>query len=135
MASIGEIRTALKTRLDTINGLNVYDKVPGQVLPPAVVIRRRRGPVPATFGSVQQDYTFSLTVITSLADDTLGQEKLDEFLSGAGANAIVAALDADNDLGSVVEYAHVSEVEADTIFEFGQQSYLGAEVVVEVGAS
>lgn len=135
MASISTIRDALKTRLATITGLQVYDTVPGQITPPCAVIRRRRGPSPATLGSTNHDYTFVVTVITSLADDRAAQDKLDSFLSGTGAASIITAIDGDIDLGSTVEYAQVTDIEADEVIEVGAIKYLGADIVVEIGAT
>lgn len=135
MASISEIRTALKERLDSISGLHVYATPPGTVNTPAVVIRRRRGPNPATLGSSRNDYEFTLTVITSLANDIAAQDKLDGFLSGDGASAIVQALEADPDLGGLVDYVELREVEADTLIDYSSISYLSADIVLDVGAA
>lgn len=135
MASISQIRAALKTRLDTISGLNVYDTIPGQVNTPAVVIRRRRGPTPATFGNERHDYEFALTVVTSPADDRAAQEKLDVFLSGDGASSIIEVLDADSDLQDLVDFAIVRDIEEDSLLEYGGTSYLGADIVVDIGSA
>lgn len=131
MATIPQIRDALKTRLDTITGLNVYDTVPGTITPPAAVIRRRSGPRPAALGEAAYDYTFVVTLFASIADDKTGQDTLDTLLSPAG---IFAAINGDVDLGNTVHYAQVTDVEADQIFEYAGVSYFGADVVIDVGA-
>lgn len=133
-ATIKQIRDALKTRLDSVSGLRVHDTVPSKINPPAAIIRRRSGPRPSTLGSATHDYTFAVTVITSLASDRLAQDKLDDYLSGSGAAAIMAAIDADPDLGSVVDYAQISDIEADEVFEYAGNTYLGADIVIDVGA-
>lgn len=135
MATIPQIRDAIKTRLDTVSGLNVYDTVPGQVHTPAAIIRRRSGPRPSTLGATNHDYTFVVTVLTSLADDRAAQDKLDAFLSGGGADSIMAAIDADPDLGSVVEFAQIADIEADQVIEYAGGSYVGADIVIDLGAA
>lgn len=135
MSTISEIRDALKTRLQTISGLNVYDTVPGAVNPPAAVIRRRRGPTPATLGATNHDYEFAITIVTSLADDRAAQDKLDEFLSGSGALSVMDAIDADADLGDVVEFAQVRAIEEDSVIEYAGVQYLGADIVVFIGSA
>lgn len=134
MATVAGIRDALKTRLSTISGLQVHDTVPGQLNPPAAVIRRRSGPKPSTLGGETHDYTFLVTVVTSLADDRAAQDKLDSYLSGTGATSIIAAIDGDVDLGDTVNYAQVTDIEADQVIEVGNLKYLAADIVVEIGA-
>lgn len=134
MPTISVIRRALKERLLTIPTLNVYDVVPGQINPPAAVLRRRRGPRPATGGSTAHDYTFVVTIFTSLADDRAAQDRLADFLSPDGKTSIHAALEADNELGGAVDYAMVVDVEDDKIIEFAGIAYIGADVIVDVGA-
>jgi hypothetical protein len=79
------------------------------------------------------EYTFAITILTSMGDDSLGQGSLDEFLSPAGEFSVMSALEADSDLGGTVEYALVIDVEQDQVYEYGGQSYVGAEIVIAVG--
>jgi hypothetical protein len=134
MPTVSEIRTALKTRLASNPKFQVYATVPGQINPPAGVIRRRSGPRPSTLGATNHDYTFTVTVLTSLADDKSAQLKLDEFLSGDGAASVMEAIDEDPTLNGVVDYAQVSDIEEDRVVEVAGVNYIGADVVIEVGA-
>ncbi len=134
MASITQIRSGLKTCVAAVSGLEAHATRPGQVNTPAAVISRRHGPQPATLGPADHDYVFAVTLLVSLADDTAGQDKLDAYLSPSGAGSVVAAIAADEDLGGVVEYAVVTDVEPDQLIEWAGQSYLGADIIVTVGS-
>ena len=86
------VRDGLKTRLQTITGLRVYDLIPDTVTPPAAVVG-------------QLDFTFDINnargldqancdvmVIVQRLSERVAQDKLDAFLAGSGAGSINASL-------------------------------------------
>ena len=87
-----QVRDALKTSLQTISGLRVYEVIPEPVTPPCAVVG-------------QLDFTFDIDnargldqanvdiyVIVQRFSERAGQDKLDGYLAGTGATSIKATL-------------------------------------------
>jgi hypothetical protein len=136
MASLSGIRDALKARLATIDGLRVYDTVPGQAVVPAAVI----APAPGTFLTYDatmdgaDDVSFTVTLLVSTASDRAAQDALDAYLSDTGARSIKAAVDGDITLDDTVHFATVVEARNYGFLEYAGVNYLGCELLVNVGA-
>jgi hypothetical protein len=109
-----QVRDGLKTNLQTITGLRVYDLIPDTVTPPAAVVG-------------QLDFTFDIDnargldqaqvdvlVIVQRFSERSGQNLLDLYLSGSGASSIKAAIEGDRTLGGVVNTLRVTGAEAGT---------------------
>ncbi|HEX6969858.1 MAG TPA: hypothetical protein VF174_13760 [Micromonosporaceae bacterium] len=135
MASVSAIRDGLKTRLKTIAGLRVSDTVPGQVNPPAAVIAPDSISFDSTMARGSDDFVFIVYLIVGTAVDRIGQDKLDGYLAGSGASSVKAAIEADESLGGVANFARVSGVRQYGLIEYAGVQYIGAEFVVEVNAS
>ena len=82
MATFSAIRSGLKTRLETISGLMVYDYVPDFIDPPTVLI--------APFNTLNFDstmqrgsdtYEIPIILYVSKVDAETGQDNLDSFLA------------------------------------------------------
>ena len=108
------VRDGLKTRLQTITGLRVYDLIPDTVSPPAAIVG-------------QLDFTFDINnargldqancdilVIVQRLSERVAQDKLDAFLSGSGAGSIKAAIEGDRTLGGTVNTLRVISAEGGT---------------------
>ena len=108
------VRDGLKTRLQTISGLRVYDLIPDNVTPPAAVVG-------------QLDFTFDINnargldqancdvlVIVQRLSERVAQDKLDAFLAGSGAGSIKAAIEGDRTLGGAVNTLRVISAEGGT---------------------
>lgn len=108
------VRDGLKTRLQTITGLRVYDLIPDNVTPPAAVVG-------------QLDFTFDINnargldqancdvlVIVQRLSERVAQDKLDAFLAGSGAGSIKAAIEGDKTLGGAVNTLRVISAEGGT---------------------
>ena len=117
------VRDGLKTRLQTITGLRVYDLIPDTVSPPAAVVG-------------QLDFTFDINnargldqancdvlVIVQRLSERVAQDKLDAFLAGSGAGSIKAAIEGDRTLGGAVNTLRVISAESGT-YTSGDQSFL-----------
>lgn len=109
-----QVRDGLKTRLETISGLRVYDLIPDTVTPPAAVVG-------------QLDFTFDIDnargldqaqvdvlVIVQRFSERSGQNLLDLYLSGTGTSSIKTAIEGDRTLGGVVNTLRVTGAEAGT---------------------
>lgn len=134
MATIAGIRDGLRTRLETISGLRVHDTVPGQINPPAAIVRRRRTDYDSTMARGSDDYEFVVTVFVQLASDPKAQDDLDAYLDGAGVKSVKAAVEGDASLGGEVDFARVRQADADQVLEFAGVGYLGVDFIVDVTA-
>ena len=115
--NVSNVRDGIKTRLQTISGLRVWDVIPDQVTPPGAVVG-------------QLDFTFDIDnargvdlanvdvyVIVQRMDARSGQNKLDGYLAGSGATSIKAAIEGDRTLGGTVNTLRVTRAEAGTYIQ------------------
>ena len=123
MTNINGIREALKTNLQNITNLRIYDLIPDVIVPPCAVVG-------------QLDFTFDIDnmrgldqasvdvyVIVQRISERSGQEKLDNFLAGSGSGSIKTALESDRTLGGLVDTLRVITAESGT-YTTGDQSFL-----------
>lgn len=111
---ITNIRNGLQVRLETITGLQVYDHEPdGSSVTPAASIAFAGWTPQETFaysgrpaGGVT--YLFTITVRLSGLIPEEQWQALDDYINPTGTNSILAAIDGDDTLGSVVEYTVIS---------------------------
>jgi hypothetical protein len=132
VATVSQIRTALAAQLaEQVDGLRAYATLPGQISPPAAVVRRRLTVYGTSFGGPgfgTDDLTLSIAVF-------VGQEQwevLDGLLAPAGSTSIRAAVDADPTLGGLVDGAQVVRAEEEQLVEYAGVQYLSAALVVDV---
>jgi len=108
------VRDALKTNLQTITGLRVYDLIPEIPTPPCAIVG-------------QLDFTFDIDnargldraevdvyVIVQRFSERAGQDSLDSFLKGTGATSIKTALEVDRTLGGAVNTLRVTAAQSGT---------------------
>ena len=123
MTKINDIREALKTNLQNITNLRVYDLIPDVITPPCAVVG-------------QLDFTFDIDnmrgldqasvdvfVIVQRFSERAGQDKLDNLLAGTGTGSIKTALESDRTLGGLVDTLRVISAESGT-YNSGDQSFL-----------
>lgn len=109
-----QVRDGLKTQLQAIEGLRVYDLIPDVVTPPCAIVG-------------QLDFTFDINnargldqaqcdvfVIVQRFSERAGQDKLDAYLSGSGTSSIKAAIESDRTLAGAVDTLRVTGAEAGT---------------------
>lgn len=133
-ATLTEVRNALKTVLETIDGLNVYAFPPGQVQVPAVVIT----PADGAFLTYQTalggapNLALSITLFVQRGQERAGTEKLDAYIATSGPDSIYNAVEADQDLGGIVDSCIVVAASNHGTFTYGEVQYFGCEFSVEV---
>ena len=123
MTNINGVRDALKSNLQTIPGLRVYDQIPDVVVPPCAIVG-------------QLDFTFDIDnargldqasvdifVLVQRFSERTGQDKLDNFLAGSGTGSIKTALESDRTLGGLVDTLRVISADSGT-YTSGEQSFL-----------
>ena len=109
-----QVRDALKTRLQTISGLRVYELIPEPVTPPCAIVG-------------QLDFTFDIDnargldqanvdiyVIVQRFSERAGQDALDGYLAGTGSTSIKAAIEGDRTLGGTCQTLRVIGAESGT---------------------
>lgn len=133
MATISQVRDALRVRLATINGLRASSIEQANPSPPAAWPLPRSGAYNADF---EGDTTMQMVVrvVVNMADLSRGQQVLDPYLSPTGTNSIKAAIEADPSLGGVVDSVRVTGWGAYGQYVFGDVTLLGAEINVEIFA-
>lgn len=138
--TLAQVMTGLETRLDTITGLRASDISPDQVNVSANASVAIVG-VPtipryhATMGRGKMDFQFSVTVLVSAQLDRAGQQRLAGFANPTGPTSVVAAIEADKNLGGVVDDCQVVSFRPLGLEEVNQIGYYGGEFVVEVIAT
>ena len=123
ITNVNGVREALKTNLQNINNLRIYDTIPDIVTPPCAVVG-------------QLDFTFDIDnmrgldqasvdvyVIVQRISERTGQDKLDNFLAGSGNGSIKTAIESDRSLGGLVDTLRVISAESGT-YTSGDQSFL-----------
>jgi hypothetical protein len=136
MANVVAIRDRLKSRLQTISGLLVYDFMPSTPVVPCAIVAPQPGVFLAEVSMDGcEDLSMVVTVLVSKTVDENAQNALDTYLSETTnlADAI--------DSGSTTDwdYAVSQPIRNYGRFVFGDgegaQSFLGFEIPVDVGVS
>lgn len=133
MATLTQVRQAIKAQLATVSGLTPYAIEPGTPHLPAAWTLPVRIVYHAGFGG-EMTYTIGVTVGVLLGDLGQAQTALDEYLAPSGAKSIVQALEADPSLGGAVDSTRVVAMTAYGTREMGGKSVLTAGFEVEVFA-
>lgn len=135
VATVSQIRTALADQLIAAlpEGVQVHDVLPGQMNPPAIVVRRQLTTFDTTMYGESNDVTLSVIVFVQFAAPVGAQGSLDAYLSPAGPYSIAASVNADPTLGGVVDWAVATEAGNDEIVSYGGVDYLSGTVTVVVG--
>lgn len=109
MGSVSSARDGLKTRLQTISGLNCYDVLPEIIEVPAAIVRPGDPFVifDATMGRGSDDLVFTVTICVARVDEVAAQDALDAYLAGSGASSVKAAIEGDGTLGGVAHFSRV----------------------------
>lgn len=133
MASLTDMRTALRDKIDDVTGLRAYATLPDEPLTPCAIVR----PVSAEFHESFDDDTtlrFEVIVLAHPLQDgaARGQEKLDAYLTRTGSTSIKAAIEADRTLGGKVEDTTVTGWTEYGSLIYNDVEYVGAKLLVTV---
>lgn len=132
MATNEQIREGLAVRLETITGLNVYRKPPGNITVPAAIIRRRTTTYDVTLDGADNT-TWGIALFVAFANIEVAQGALDAYLDTAGASSVAAIVHADPTLGGVVDFARVASADGERVINYAGVDYLSVEFTVEIG--
>ncbi|MEU1602685.1 hypothetical protein [Micromonospora matsumotoense] len=135
--NISEVRQELANAAAAVPGLIGYGYSPDSITVPCFVPTEVELEVNQSFGGYDKA-TITCHVLVSATDDKFGQKQLDELLSRTGPRSVRAALNAAR--GAPGEYAlngaaddfTVTRIQGYRRYVFGDTSYFGAEIVIEV---
>lgn len=100
MPSLKQVRAAVKaTLLAAIDETSVYERVPGSVVVPAILIVPAQADYLAVMGNASTGWEFDLVVLAPSADEDVAQDILDDYVEARGSKSIVAAIHANTSLG------------------------------------
>lgn len=129
---IDEICTALADVLAEVPGLRVYDYLPGQVEPPAAMVRPDSIAYASSLQAGSHDLTLVVLVLVSGVHEATSQRAMRAFIDPTGETSIPAAIAAEPTLGDVVDDAKATSLRSFGQMEYAGIPYLAAELVVEV---
>ena len=134
MASFSSIRAGLKTNLETISGLTVYDYVPDFLEPPiAIIAPLNTLNYDSTMARGADTYEVPVILYISRIDAETSQDTVDSYLVASGANSVKAAIESDPTLGGAAMSVRVISASDYGEYEVTQgTSFLGVTFNVEV---
>lgn len=127
MASLKAIRAAVKTTIETqIPSLTGYATVPDAAQVPSFVIEPVLADFLVVMGKGTDTWNFDLHVLAAYALAELGQDALDEYVTGAGPKSIRSVIFANKTLGLTNTDAHIAGLIAYGPFESAAIKHIGA---------
>lgn len=129
MASLSVVRDALAVQIRT-TGIRAYPKTAGDISPPAAVIIPRRILYAVTQEQTTNDLAFWVALAASSAVERAGQDLIDAFLDTSGPKSLKAAIEADPELGGVVDDTVVEGMDQYGDIEIAGIQYWGARLMV-----
>lgn len=130
MASLKAIRAAVVTTIETqIPSLTGYPTVPDAANTPAFVVEPVDADFEVAMGRGTDTWNFNLHVLASFAVSELGQDALDEYVTGAGSKSIRQVVFNNKTLGLTNTTAHIAGLLAGSYgaqFETASIQHVGA---------
>tara|TARA_R110000822_G_scaffold56847_4_gene143396 strand:+ start:162 stop:560 length:399 start_codon:yes stop_codon:yes gene_type:complete len=111
---VSAVRDGLKTRLQTIAGLRVYDLIPEIPTPPCAVVGQLDFTFDIDAARGLDQASVDIYVIVQRFSERAGQDALDAYLAGTGATSIKTAIEGDRTLGGAVNTLRVTGAQAGT---------------------
>ena len=107
-----QVRDGLKTRLQTISGLRVFDTIPENPQPPAAIVGQLDMNFDIDNARGLDLATVEVYLLVQRMDVRSGQDKLDAYLAGTGAGSVKAAIEGDKTLGGACSTLRVLSTES-----------------------
>lgn len=107
-----QVRDGLKTRLQTISGLRVFDTIPENPQPPAAIVGQLDMNFDIDNARGLDLATVEVYLLVQRMDIRSGQDKLDAYLAGTGAGSVKAAIEGDKTLGGACSTLRVLSAES-----------------------
>lgn len=128
MASLKQIRAAIKTTIEAgISGIQVHREMPDQGHGDVVLVEPDGTDFHKAFGRGLDEYSFNLYVLVMATDLVSAQDRLDDYVTGAGDKSIRQVIFQNQDLGLNTTSASVSKM-------FGYNGKYKLAEILHVGA-
>lgn len=128
MASLADIRGAIKTRLLTIAGLRAEDLVAGPINPPlAVVGFPERIDYDRSMGRGTDETVIPIRIYVAQGVTRAANDLLEGYLNKTGATSVKAAIEGDRTLGATVADCRMRAMTGAGVVEVANVQYLYAE--------
>ena len=118
-----EVRDGLKTRLETISGMRVYDVIPDTPVAPCAIVGFLDMNFDSTFARGMDEATVEIDVLVQRFSTRAGQDKLDGLLAGTGSGSVKTAIEGDRTLGGKVSTLRVLSATSGN-YDAGGNSFL-----------
>ena len=127
--SLSTVRSALKTRLETISGLNVSKETPDSVGKlPAAIVSLTTADYEVVVGNLTVTWSFRILLLVGERDSAAAHVTLDGYLAKSGSTSIKAAIEG----GSVGDFPRVRRAENVGSISYRGTTFVGAEFIVDV---
>lgn len=123
ITNVSGVRDALKSNLQTITNMRVYDTIPDVVVPPCAIVGQLDFTFDVDNARGLDQASVDVFVIVQRISERTGQDKLDLFLAGSGTGSIKTALESDRTLGGLVDTLRVISADSGT-YTSGETSFL-----------
>ena len=123
ITNVNGVRDALKSNLQTITGLRVYDQIPDVVVPPCAIVGQLDFTFDVDNARGLDQASVDIFVLVQRISERAGQDKLDLLLAGSGSGSIKTALESDRTLGGLVDTLRVISADSGT-YTSGETSFL-----------
>jgi hypothetical protein len=131
-SELGDIRDSVRAFLEeSIPGLRAHDTWPGNVHPPAVLVRPTGIEYDESFAGDSR-YDLELVVVVRRTSLRGSQDALDEYVSASGDRSIPAKIAADPGMGARVESSNAKRCHSYGVLQIGKAEYLGAVIDISV---
>jgi hypothetical protein len=134
MASVGEIRTGLATRLATITGLRTSALMPDNPNPPVAIVIPDSINFDDTFHRGMDTLNFRVFIIVGRVDERTAQNSIDGYCATSGSLSVKAAIEGDKTLGGKAYDCRVTTMSNYGSILIGEVTYLSCEFIVVVYA-
>lgn len=131
------VREGVGTRLETISGLRVYDKITGVVAPPAAIVEPGDPVIDFDLAMARglDGYRLRVVLLIAFKADTQVTDALDGYLAQSGATSVKSAVEGDRTLGGAASDCRVVDATNYGEYTYAGQAYVGVTFNVEAWAT
>jgi hypothetical protein len=136
---LARLRTELAAALAPVRPvLNVYAYIPDSVSPPCAFFVPGRLAMDRAMGRGMDEWSMTMRLLVSRADDEASQKRLDAYLSGSGPGSVKAALEAargapgESALNGAADDVHAGAWDRYGLHEHFGVMFLGAELDIRI---
>ncbi len=133
-ATVSKAAQALRTALQRIPDLRVYDFIPDTINVPMALVTLEEATYHRAFGGGDVQYRFLVTVLVGRTSERVAQQRLDDYLSYSGGQSIRQAIETDPDWDCDVQTLMVERAGNLQPVTVNDATYLSVDFTVQVHA-